>query len=60
MITLQNVSGDLRVRGPNVFHEYFGRCEATAKEFDAEGYFCTGDVALYEPKVSSVDYYSLS
>ena len=28
-----DLSGDLQVRGPNVFKCYFGKPEATAKEF---------------------------
>ena len=38
-------AGELRVRGPNVFKEYWRRPEATAKEFDAAGWFKTGDIA---------------
>mmetsp|Transcript_35345 Transcript_35345/g.57200 ORF Transcript_35345/g.57200 Transcript_35345/m.57200 type:complete len:565 (+) Transcript_35345:30-1724(+) len=38
--------GELRMKGPGVFREYWQRPEATAKEFDAEGWFKTGDVAV--------------
>jgi long-subunit acyl-CoA synthetase (AMP-forming) len=34
-----------------VFQEYFGKKSATLKEFDEEGYFCTGDVAQYSSQV---------
>eukprot|EP00887_Chlorella_sp_A99_P003021 scaffold9.g3021.t1 len=34
--------GELRVRSPQLFKEYWGRPEATAEAFDGEGYFCTG------------------
>ncbi|KAG2497238.1 hypothetical protein HYH03_004826 [Edaphochlamys debaryana] len=37
--------GQLLVRGPAVFGQYWGRPEATAEAFDAEGYFLTGDTA---------------
>jgi malonyl-CoA/methylmalonyl-CoA synthetase len=36
--------GQLEVRGPNVFHEYWRNPEATAKAF-REGWFRTGDMA---------------
>lgn len=41
-------SGELRVKGPTVFQEYWGRPEATASEFDDEGWFKTGDIAAYD------------
>ena len=36
---------ELRVRGPNVMPGYLGRSDLTAKVFDDEGYFCSGDAA---------------
>eukprot|EP00468_Gymnochlora_sp_CCMP2014_P009576 CAMPEP_0167756752 /NCGR_PEP_ID=MMETSP0110_2-20121227/9556_1 /TAXON_ID=629695 /ORGANISM="Gymnochlora sp., Strain CCMP2014" /LENGTH=487 /DNA_ID=CAMNT_0007642889 /DNA_START=102 /DNA_END=1565 /DNA_ORIENTATION=+ len=45
--------GELRIRGKNVFKEYWGRPEATAKEFDNEGWFKTGDIAKFDPEVDS-------
>ena len=36
--------GELLVRGPSVFHGYWNKPEATAEAFNAEGYFCTGDI----------------
>jgi acyl-CoA synthetase (AMP-forming)/AMP-acid ligase II len=41
-------TGELRVRGPGVFREYLGQPAATAAAFDAEGWFCTGDIARYD------------
>jgi malonyl-CoA/methylmalonyl-CoA synthetase len=41
-------SGELRVKGPNMFACYWGKPEATAKEFDDEGWFKTGDVAVFD------------
>jgi fatty-acyl-CoA synthase len=39
------VTGELVVRGPNVFAGYWNRPEETAAAFDAGGWFGTGDVA---------------
>jgi malonyl-CoA/methylmalonyl-CoA synthetase len=41
-------AGDLRVGGPFLFKEYWGRPEATAAAFDEEGMFKTGDVVAFE------------
>ncbi|QSS51998.1 acyl-CoA synthetase [Histoplasma capsulatum var. duboisii H88] len=38
-------AGMIEVKGDNVFLEYWRRPEATAKEFTADGWFKTGDVA---------------
>ena len=39
--------GQIQVRGPAVFLEYWRQKKATEKEF-RDGWFCTGDVALFE------------
>ncbi|KAK6352291.1 hypothetical protein TWF730_009121 [Orbilia blumenaviensis] len=39
------VAGEIQIRGPNVFKEYWENPTATAKEFTNDGYFKTGDVA---------------
>jgi malonyl-CoA/methylmalonyl-CoA synthetase len=39
--------GDLEIRGPAVFHEYWRRPDATADAF-RDGWFRTGDVAVVE------------
>ena len=39
--------GQIEVRGPQVFHEYWGRPEETARSFK-DGWFGTGDVAVLE------------
>ena len=36
--------GELEVRGPSVFHRYWNKPEATAKEFTEDGWFKTGDI----------------
>ncbi len=42
--------GELLVRGPAVISGYYNAPEATAKAFDAEGWFRTGDVARITPQ----------
>ncbi|CAK9437919.1 uncharacterized protein LODBEIA_P22970 [Lodderomyces beijingensis] len=37
--------GELLLRGPQIFKEYFKNPEETAKSFDKDGWFHTGDVA---------------
>ncbi len=41
-------SGEIQVKGPNVFREYWGKVEETRDSFTACGWFMTGDIALYE------------
>jgi len=36
--------GQIQVRGPNVFAEYWRRPDKTAEEFTADGFFATGDL----------------
>ena len=43
-----SAAGDLRVGGPFLFKEYWGRPEATADAFDEDGMFKTGDVVALE------------
>jgi feruloyl-CoA synthase len=38
---------EARVRGPNVTPGYWKRADLTAKSFDAEGYYCTGDAMRF-------------
>ncbi|OWY96393.1 Acyl-CoA synthetase [Phytophthora megakarya] len=45
--------GELRVKGPSVFREYWKKPEATAKEFDADGWFKTGDIVQYSNELKS-------
>lgn len=40
--------GEIQVKGPNVFKEYWGKPEATQKAFTGDGWFRTGDIAVLE------------
>lgn len=40
--------GEIQVKGPCVFKEYWGKPEATAKSFTEDGWFMTGDIAVLE------------
>ena len=40
--------GEIQVKGPNVFREYWGKPKETHKAFTADGWFQTGDIAVYE------------
>jgi malonyl-CoA/methylmalonyl-CoA synthetase len=40
--------GEIQIKGQSVFKEYWGKAEATAKTFTADGWFKTGDIAVVE------------
>ncbi|MBF8269823.1 MAG: matB [Gammaproteobacteria bacterium] len=40
------VTGNIEIRGPNVFSGYWGLPEKTAQDFRADGFFITGDVGV--------------
>jgi len=46
-ITEEGISGEIRVKGDNVFLEYWNNEQATRESFK-NGWFCTGDVAVVE------------
>lgn len=41
-------SGEIQVKGDNVFSEYWGKPEETQKTFTPDGWFKTGDIAVFE------------
>ncbi|KAM7015010.1 malonate--CoA ligase ACSF3, mitochondrial isoform 1-T2 [Tautogolabrus adspersus] len=48
---LEGKEGELLVRGPSVFKEYWNKPEATRDSFTADGWFKTGDTAVYKDGV---------
>ncbi len=42
-------AGELYVRGPAIISAYYENAEASAKAFDKEGWFATGDIASIDP-----------
>lgn len=46
-ITAEDTPGEIRVRGDNVFLEYWNNESATTESF-VDGWFCTGDVAVID------------
>lgn len=47
-IVSESTPGEIQVKGPNVFSEYWGKPTETAKAFTADGWFLTGDIAVLE------------
>lgn len=47
IIDAEDVPGEIRIRGDNVFLEYWDNPKATEESFH-DGWFCTGDVAVKE------------
>src|SRR6056300_1057163 len=46
-ITEEALAGEIRIKGENVFLEYWDNPKATSESFK-DGWFCTGDVAVWE------------
>lgn len=40
--------GELEVKGPNIFTEYYNKPDATAESFTDDGYFKTGDIGTID------------
>ncbi len=47
-VEVEGGPGEIQVKGDNVFHEYWQKPEATRETFTQEGWFKTGDIAVYE------------
>ncbi|XP_048210893.1 malonate--CoA ligase ACSF3, mitochondrial-like isoform X1 [Perognathus longimembris pacificus] len=45
---LEEKEGELLVRGPSVFREYWDKPEETKKAFTSDGWFRTGDTAVFK------------
>ncbi|PHN01248.1 long-chain fatty acid--CoA ligase [Flavilitoribacter nigricans DSM 23189 = NBRC 102662] len=44
-------AGEIQVKGPTVFTEYWQKPEPTAEAFTADGWFKTGDIAQLDPEM---------
>ncbi len=42
----EGTAGEIQVKGPNIFKEYWQKPEATEKTFTKDGWFKTGDIAM--------------
>jgi malonyl-CoA/methylmalonyl-CoA synthetase len=40
--------GEIQVKGPGVFKAYWGKPDATEKSFTSDGWFKTGDIAVFD------------
>ncbi|WP_075351106.1 acyl-CoA synthetase [Algoriphagus marinus] len=47
-LVLPGHPGEIQVKGPSVFKEYWRKPEATQKSFTKDGWFKTGDIAVLE------------
>ncbi|NOX99504.1 MAG: AMP-binding protein [Verrucomicrobia bacterium] len=47
LVSVEDEPGEIQVKGPGVFHEYWNRPDITAESFD-DGWFRTGDMAVIE------------
>ena len=47
-LTQDQIPGEIQIKGPSVFKEYWKKPEATAKSFTSDGWFKTGDIAVIE------------
>ena len=54
-ITAAGQSGELRFAGPTIFSGYWRAPELTTRAFDAQGFYCTGD--LFEIAGDALEFY---
>ncbi len=47
-LTQDQIPGEIQIKGPSVFKEYWKKSEATARSFTPDGWFKTGDIAVIE------------
>ena len=45
LVTEENIAGEIQIKGPNVFKEYWKNPAATQKAFTDDGWFKSGDIA---------------
>lgn len=57
VVTQPGHSGELFIKGPTIFPGYYQRPEVTARSFDTEGYFRTGDLFEIAGEGDSKDRY---
>ncbi len=46
-VVANGASGEIQIKGPNVFKTYWNRPEATASSFTKDGWFRSGDIAVF-------------
>lgn len=46
VITAENIPGEIQIKGPNVFQEYWKKPDATQKAFTKDAWFLSGDIAV--------------
>lgn len=46
VVTIDNIAGEIQIKGPNVFLEYWENPTATQKAFTTDSWFKSGDIAI--------------
>ena len=46
-IVSEDMPGEIQIKGPSVFREYWQKEESTRKAFTEDGWFMTGDIAMF-------------
>ncbi len=47
-IVNQGTQGEIHIKGENVFKEYWNKPQETANSFTEDGWFRSGDIAVYQ------------